>query len=377
LRERRGKLVNDARAILANDDSSVDQINSANTMLDEANSLGRLIQAQEEIAAEDQRRNEALEAEAEKREREAREGRAKVEAKRETAEKISAPDVVRNAVNGGGETRATFTLGTVGSPSTGAGNLAPEEDFIRSLTVALLENVPMRQVARTIQTSAGQVRVPSRSALSGVAYKAENASYASGTMTFDQTEIDLHKITAAEMRIAIVDAFAQFEDNWFIDGTGSSQAYGVLTGADAGVTAASATAITGDELIDLYHSLKQPYRPRAVWIMNDSTLKAIAKLKDGDGQYLWRTGLVAGNPDTILGRPVFTSPNAAAMEASAVAIGFGDMSYYVIADRTALDIMVDPYTNSSTGLVNIHADKRTGGKLTLGEAVKKITMAAS
>ena len=66
------------------------------------------------------------------------------------------------------------------------------------------------------------------------------------------------------------------------------------------MTAASATAVTADELMDLFYSLKSPYRKNAVWILNDSTIKAIRKLKDNNGQYLWQPSLVAGTPDTIL-----------------------------------------------------------------------------
>ena len=69
------------------------------------------------------------------------------------------------------------------------------------------------------------------------------------------------------------------------------------------MTAASATAITMDEIMDLYYSLRAPYRRNAVFIMNDSTIKAIRKLKNGNGDYLWQPSLTAGQPDTLLNRP--------------------------------------------------------------------------
>lgn len=73
------------------------------------------------------------------------------------------------------------------------------------------------------------------------------------------------------------------------------------------MTAASATAITADEVIDLFYSLKAPYRKNAVWLLNDATVKQNRKIKDSTGQYLWQPSLVAGTPDTIPGRPVKTS----------------------------------------------------------------------
>ncbi|MDV2887644.1 phage major capsid protein, partial [Alkalihalophilus pseudofirmus] len=99
------------------------------------------------------------------------------------------------------------------------------------------------------------------------------------------------------------------------------------------VTAASATAITLDEVLDLFYSLKAPYRNKAVFVMNDATIKAIRKLKDGNGQYLWQPSIQAGTPDTILNRPLYTSSYVPTIEAGAKTVVFGDFSYYWVADR--------------------------------------------
>ena len=85
-------------------------------------------------------------------------------------------------------------------------------------------------------------------------------------------------------------------------------------GAAAGVTAVSATAITADELLDLIYSLKAPYRKRAVFLMHDSTIKAIRKLKDGNGQFLWQAGLKEGEPDMLLGYRLATSTHMPVIE---------------------------------------------------------------
>jgi len=88
------------------------------------------------------------------------------------------------------------------------------------------------------------------------------------------------------------------------DGTGDPN--GVVTASALGDTAASATAVTGDELIDLVHSVDPAYRasPRVRWMFNDATLAFIRKLKDGDNNYLWQMGDVrAGEPATLLGFP--------------------------------------------------------------------------
>ena len=99
------------------------------------------------------------------------------------------------------------------------------------------------------------------------------------------------------------------EEEAFLIGDGEGKPTGIFNatgGAELGITAGSATAITADEIIDLVYSLKAPYRKNASFIMNDATIKAIRKLKDGQGQYLWQPSLTAGTPDTLLNRPVYT-----------------------------------------------------------------------
>ncbi|MGC7322692.1 phage major capsid protein, partial [Mycobacteroides abscessus subsp. massiliense] len=103
--------------------------------------------------------------------------------------------------------------------------------------------------------------------------------------------------------------------------------------AELGVTTAGATAITLDEIMDLFYSLKTPYRKNATFMMNDATVKAIRKLKDNNNQYLWQPSVTAGTPDTILNRPIVTSAYVPTIAAGNKTIAFGDFGYYWIADR--------------------------------------------
>jgi hypothetical protein len=98
------------------------------------------------------------------------------------------------------------------------------------------------------------------------------------------------------------------EEEAFVIGTGTDQPTGIFTanGGEVGVTA-TGTTVTVDNLIDLVYSLKSPYRKNAVFLMKDITVSGIRKLKDSNGQYLWQPSVTAGTPDTILGRPIYTS----------------------------------------------------------------------
>ncbi len=116
-------------------------------------------------------------------------------------------------------------------------------------------------------------------------------------------------------------------------GTGSSAPNGIATAATAGVTAASATAITFDEIIDLEHSVDPAYRsgPRVGYMLNDSTLQAVRKLKDGDGNYLWQMGNVQGGvPNTLNGRPYTINQDMASIATGNKSMLFGDMSKYYV-----------------------------------------------
>src|SRR5690606_40696425 len=81
-------------------------------------------------------------------------------------------------------------------------------------------------------------------------------------------------------------------------------------------------------LLDLYHSLRRPYRARATWVLNDTTILAIRKLKDANDQYIWQPGLQAGQPDRLLGRPIAESRFMPELGADEKPIAFGDFSYY-------------------------------------------------
>ena len=142
------------------------------------------------------------------------------------------------------------------------------------------------------------------------------------------------------------------------------------------MTTAGAAAITIEEVLDLFYSLKAPYRNIAVFVMNDATVKAIRKLKDGIGQYLWQPSLQAGTPDTILNRPLYTSAYVPAIASGAKSIVFGDFSYYWVADRQGRVSKRLNELYAATGQVGFVATQRVDGKLILPEAIKVLQQKA-
>ena len=175
----------------------------------------------------------------------------------------------------------------------------------------------------------------------------------------------------------IIDEFSKAlgnaEEDSFINGNGTGKPLGILAatgGADVGVTTAGATAITADEVINLVYSLKRPYRKNAVFLMNDATIAIVRKLKDGNGVYLWQPALTMGEPDRLLGYPVYTSQYMPTAAAGNKSIAFGDFSYYNIGDRGTRSFAELRELFAGNGMIGFVAKERVDGKLVLSEAIK-------
>ena len=282
----------------------------------------------------------------------------------------------------------------IGTDSEG-GYLVPDE-YERTLVEALEEENIFRQLAKVIQTSSGDRKIPVVASKGTASWIDEEGAYTESDDSFAQVSIGAYKLgtmikvseellndSVFDLESYIAREFARRigtkEEEAFFTGDGTGKPLGILAasgGAETGVTAASATAVTADELMDLFYSLKSPYRKNAVWILNDSTIKAIRKLKDNNGQYLWQPSLVAGTPDTILGRPVKTSAYMPAIAAGAKTIAFGDFSYYWIADRQGRSFKRLNELYAANGQVGFLGSQRVDGKLILSEAVKVLAQKA-
>ena len=124
-------------------------------------------------------------------------------------------------------------------------------------------------------------------------------------------------------------------------GTGSGQPKGVVVASTAGHAAASSSALTHDELLDLKHSVDPAYRrqPGVRWMFNDATLKALKKLKDGDNRPLWAPGIAVKEPDTLDSDPFTVNQDMASMEASAKTVLYGDFKKYKIRQIRGITLM--------------------------------------
>ncbi len=206
------------------------------------------------------------------------------------------------------------------------GFLAPDE-FQKTLIDALQEQNIFRQLANVITTSSGDRKIPVVASKGTASWIDEEAAYPESDDSFGQVSIGAYKL-ATMMKVSeellgdsvfdigsyIAKEFARrigaAEEEAFFTGNGSGKPLGILAatgGAETGINAASATAVTMDEVMDLFYALRAPYRRSSVFLMNDSTVKVLRKLKNANGDYIWHPSVAAGEPDTILNRPVHTS----------------------------------------------------------------------
>ena len=283
----------------------------------------------------------------------------------------------------------------VGTDPNG-GYLVPDE-YEKQLVDALQEENFFRNIAHVIQTDSGTHTIPVVASHGTAAWMEENGLYPESDDTFDQISLSAYKLGTAikvseelmndsvfDIEAYIATEFARrigaAEEEAFLTGDGNKKPEGVFTkvGKTTGVTTEIAnTTISFDAIMDVFHSLRSVYRNKAVWLLNDSTVKALRKIKDNNGNYIWQPSVVANQPDTILNRPYYTSIYAPELAAGKVPILFGDFSYYWIADRQGRTFKKLSELYAANGQIGFLASERVDGKLILPEAVRGLSVKAA
>lgn len=177
--------------------------------------------------------------------------------------------------------------------------------------------------------------------------------------------------------------FAVSQEKAFLVGTGAQQPLGVFIASDNGIptgrdvsTGNTSSSMTTDGLIEAKYSLKQQYWPNSVWIFHRDGVKQIAKLKDGNGQYIWRESTRVGEPDRLLGLPVYLSEYAPNTFTSGKYVGIlGDFRFYWIADALDMQIqrLVELY--AETNQIGLIGRLESDGMPVLSEAFARVKLA--
>ena len=304
-------------------------------------------------------------------------------------------DAFWNMVRNKGDQFAVRNALSIGEDTEG-GYTVPDE-FERRLIQALEENNIFRQMATVIKTNSGTRKIPIANDTMEAQWIDEGeeipetdtkfgqttlSAYKLGTMIKISNELlhdsafDLASYIAARFGVAMGNA----EERAFFTGDGDKKPLGILDetgGAELGVTAASQTAITFDEIFDLYYSLKSPYRRNAQFVCNETILLQLMKLKDKNDNYLWKPSLDIAKPDTLLGRPIRTSSFMPGIAKGERVLLFGDMKHYWVADRQNRTFRRLNELYARTDQVGFLTTQRVDGRLILPEAVKVLKMAGN
>ena len=298
---------------------------------------------------------------------------------------------------------------SIGTAANG-GHTVPETVEAR-IVEKMRQSSVIRSIARTTTTPDDR-KIPIQNAIPTAAIINEGASITPSDATFTQLTVDSYKyasrvIASRELigdssinleeyviRTA-AEAIARAQDEHFWDGTDSAQPMGVIKGATAGTpeidvttlgagnaTTLSSANATVDKVLDWVYSLPVQYRQGAAIVTSDEVLLNLRKLRNTAGDYLWQASpverMLAGGPaGTILGYPYYISEYVDAMAASKIVAAFGNFNYYEIFDRGATEIVVDPYSLSSTWQLQMIVVKRTDAVRTLNEAFVALKTSAS
>lgn len=286
------------------------------------------------------------------------------------------------------------------------GGYAVPEELDRTIIELLKDASPMRQVCNQITVGSPDYKRLVSLGGAGSGWVGEtDASPATGTPTLGQisafmgeiysnpqatqTSLDDIFFNAEQwLNSEVAREFSEKECSAFLLGNGVNKPKGLLayplltTGDDTRafgslqkLVSGIAGGFNGDKLIDLIHALKAGYRANGKFMMGNLTVAYARKLKDSEGNYLWRPGLEAGVPSTLLGYGIVENEDMPDVAADANAIAFGDYKRaYTIVDRIGTRVLRDPYTNKP--YVGFYTTKRVGGMLVDSQAVKILTLSA-
>ena len=284
--------------------------------------------------------------------------------------------------------------------TTTEGGYTVATEYQTSLEAAMKAYGGMLEVASLIRTASGaDMNFPTADATAETGeIVGQNTAVALGETAFGNTALSVYKYSSKKIALPwelVQDSFLDIEayiqsilavrlgritNTHFTVGTGSGQPRGIVVGAALGKTGTTGQTLTViyDDLVDLEHSINRAYRksPGFGFMMADSSLKVVRKIKDGNSRPIFVPGYEQGNPggapDTLLGRPITINDDVAAMAANAKSILCGDFRKYVI--RRVMDLTMFRMTDSAftlNGQVGFVAFQRIGGNLVdAGGAVK-------
>lgn len=321
--------------------------------------------------------------------------------KRETSEMEEFRTYLRTGRMSDGLENRTLNVDGVGNT---AGALAPQE-FVKQIIANAQEEVKLLNRVNIIHLNqVASIGVPTESAdASDAAWTTEEpvSVTADSAWAFGKRELgaiqliklvkvtkkllktsafDVNQLVSSKLSLKLNQAF----EKAIVVGSGSGQPLGVFTASNDGVstardvTAKGATYFTADDVIKLKRNCKQQYRSKGVYVANPSIITDVVLMKDNNGQYIWRSGLTANDPDRLYGSEVIESSYAPSTKTAGLyTMVFGDFSNYwmTLVDQIGIQVLVEKYAEA--GCIGYLATAFADGAPVLAEAFSRLKMAAT
>lgn len=285
-----------------------------------------------------------------------------------------------------------------GIGTTTAGGYLVPEGFRAQIVERMKDYGSVQSVATVLNTSTGAALPwPTNDDTGNVgALLAENTQATEQDLVLGTAQLGAYKYTSKIVRVSLeflqdvdwmdsedflrrkfAERLGRIHNQHFTTGTGTAQPQGIVTGATSGVTAASGTAITADELIDLQHSVDRAYRMNGEFMLSDVALKSLRKLKDANGLYLFQPNTQAGVPAQLAGSPYVINSDMAAPAVGVKSVLFGDfLAGYVIRLVKAFELIRLNERYADFGQVGFIAFDRADGVVQDSNAYRALTQAA-
>ena len=272
--------------------------------------------------------------------------------------------------------------------SDGAGGYLVPDEYESKLVSALEIENHLRRISNVIQTR-HRLIIPTVIGHSAAAWIEEGEQITETEPSFGQIVLDAYKMgtlilasdelledSGADIEKLILEQFSRrigkCEEEAFLTGDGNHKPMGLLTQAPVGSVSAEAGVLSVDDALDLYFSVGQEYRANAVWFMSEDAHRTLRKVKSAMGRNIWEPSLIEGEPEKLLGRPVYVSEFMPEVASDSKPILFGDFNYFWIGDRGKRSVKRLNERYADHGQVGFIATQRVDAKLVLPEAIKSL-----
>lgn len=274
----------------------------------------------------------------------------------------------------------------------GSGGFLVPDEFEKQLIAGLESENVLRKISNVIQTRF-DLKIPGVLSHGSASWVDEEGAITDTDDAFNQIVLKAYKM-ATRMRVSdelledsgfdieshIAKEFARrigkLEEESFLTGDGIGKPMGLLNTAPVSLITTESGSVSIDDVIDLMHGIGTLYRENSVWLMNESTVNALLKVKSAMGQNIWLHSIKNEIPTKLLGSPVVVCDSMPAIEQGSRPILFGDFSYFWIGDRGKRSIKRLSELYATEGQVGFMASQRVDAKLIQPAAIKCLQVKA-